>query len=99
MATKPESRITLAIINAIKRRGYWARKVHGGTFTGAGIPDVDAVVRGLSVRIEVKRPGEKPTEIQKAVMAELERAGAYVTVATSVDEAIEFVDFVAATRV
>jgi hypothetical protein len=88
---KTESKITGAIIQMIRRRGHWARKVHGNAFQTAGIPDVDAVIFGRSVRIEVKRPGEVPTELQNRVLAELERAGAFVTVATSLDEGLEFV--------
>lgn len=97
MASKPETKITMAIIQAIRRRRYWARKVHGNAFQAAGIPDVDAVVHGRSVRIEVKQPGETPTPLQKRCMAELEAAGAFVTVATSVEEAMEFIAYVEAT--
>jgi len=30
----------------------------------AGDPDIDACLRGRSVQLEVKRPGEKPTPLQ-----------------------------------
>ncbi len=91
MAPKAESKITGAIIQMIRRRGHWARKVHGNAFQQAGIPDVDAVVYGRSVRIEVKRPGESPTPLQLRVLAELERAGAFVAVADNLPDAVEFI--------
>ncbi len=94
MPLKAESKITGAIIQMIRRRGHWARKVHGNAFQTSGIPDVDAIVHGRSVRIEVKRPGEVPTELQNRVMAELKRAGAFVTWTDNLADAIEFVESV-----
>lgn len=46
----------------------------------------------IVVFLEVKRPGEVPTEIQNATMRALERAGAYVSVVRSKAEAISFLE-------
>ena len=60
-----------------------ARKRHGGMYGVAGEPDIDACVKGRSVQIEVKRPGEKPTPLQERRLAEWQAAGAITMVATS----------------
>ena len=54
-----------------------------------GTPDIIGVRNGQMVMIEVKRPSNKPTEIQTQVMKEWADHGADVFVATSVDDVIE----------
>lgn len=66
-------------------------KVHGGPYQAVGIPDLIGCYQGCFVAIEVKRPGKEPTSIQEAVMAKLRNAGAFVCVATSVDEAQQLI--------
>lgn len=51
-----------------------ARKVHGNIFS-AGEPDIDCVINGFSVKIEVKDPGEKPTQPQLKKINEWKAAG------------------------
>jgi hypothetical protein len=63
-----------------------ARKRHGGPFGLAGEPDISACVRGRSVQIELKQPGEKPTEMQMRRLDEWRRAGAVAFWATSLAE-------------
>jgi hypothetical protein len=63
-----------------------ARKRWGGGMGVAGDPDIDACLRGRSVQIEVKRPGEKATPLQVKRLAEWLQAGALVGVVTSVAE-------------
>lgn len=66
-----------------------ARKVHGGAYSGTvGEPDVDAVVRGRPVKLEVKRPGSRTalTRLQRQALDRWEHAGALVGVVVSVDE-------------
>jgi hypothetical protein len=50
----------------------------------AGDPDIDACIRGRSVQLEVKRPGEKPTPLQLKRLTEWQQAAALVGVVTSV---------------
>lgn len=52
----------------------------------AGDPDIDACIRGRSVQLEVKRPGERPTALQARRLEEWRRAGAIVAVVHSVAE-------------
>lgn len=61
-----------------------ARKRWGGGMGVAGDPDIDACLRGRSVQLEVKRPGEKPTPLQLKRLEEWRQAGALIGVVTSV---------------
>ncbi len=63
-----------------------ARKRWGGGMGVAGDPDIDGCIRGRSLQLEVKRPGEKPTLLQVKRLEEWRRAGAIVGVVVSVDE-------------
>lgn len=62
-----------------------AHKTWGGPTTGAGEPDIDACVRGRSVKIELKVKARRSqvTELQGKVLEEWRRAGAVAGVATS----------------
>jgi hypothetical protein len=46
------------------------------SMSGAGQPDIDAVIDGLALKIEVKLPGNTPTERQHAVIRQWGNAGA-----------------------
>jgi len=72
----------LAYLNGLP--GSLARKRWGGGMGVAGEPDIDACIRGRSVQLEVKRPGEKPTQLQCKRLEEWRQAGAVVGVVTSV---------------
>ena len=72
----------LAYLNGLP--GCLARKRWGGGMGVAGDPDIDACIRGRSVQIEVKRPGERPTLLQLKRIEEWRRAGAVVAVVNSV---------------
>jgi len=61
-----------------------ARKRWGGGMGVAGDPDIDACLRGRSLQLEVKRPGEKPTALQAKRLDEWRKAGAVVGVVTSI---------------
>lgn len=58
--------------------GSYARKVHGGAYGNKGEPDIDACVRGRAVKLEAKRPGEKPDPAQSGAMKRWSMAGALV---------------------
>lgn len=80
----------LAYLNGLP--GCIARKRWGGGMGVAGDPDVDACVRGRSVQLEVKRPGEKPTALQVKRLGEWKQAGAVAAVVTSVAEVRELLN-------
>jgi len=63
-----------------------ARKRWGGGMGVAGEPDIDACLRGLSLQLEVKRPGEKATPLQLKRLEQWRQAGALTAVVTSVEE-------------
>jgi len=80
----------LAYLNALP--GCLARKRWGGGMGVAGDPDIDACLRGRSVQLEVKRPGERPTPLQWKRLAEWRQAGALVAVVTSVADVRTLLD-------
>ena len=74
----------LAYLNGLP--GCLARKRWGGGMGVAGDPDIDACIRGRSLQLEVKRPREKPTQLQLKRLEEWRKAGAITGVVTSVGE-------------
>lgn len=58
-----------------------------GNHTTVGQPDILACYRGRFMALEVKRPGEQPTEIQKATLSKWAEAGAVAGVVRSVEDA------------
>jgi hypothetical protein len=73
------------MIDLIKGRGGWARKVHGSGYS-SGEPDIDAVMFGRSCKVEVKMPGKEPTAQQMARLRRWEDHGALAGWTTSVEE-------------
>ncbi|WP_054637161.1 VRR-NUC domain-containing protein [Thalassobacillus sp. C254] len=78
------------IENNIKRYlasiGAWHIKTHGNLFSKAGVPDILACINGRFVGIEVKKPGGKVSELQKANIRLIEKAGGVAFVSFSVEE-------------
>lgn len=72
----------------------YVRKVHGGALGNTGEPDLDAVVRGRSVKLEAKRPdgSEKPTGPQQAALRRWHAAGALVGWFTSTEHVVQILD-------
>jgi hypothetical protein len=67
--------------------GCAARKRHGTVFGVAGDPDVYGTINGRHFELEVKQPGNPPTELQLRRIEEWRAAGAAVDVVHSVQEA------------
>lgn len=44
MGSQPESKLSRAIMNALRARGIWCVKIHGGPTMQAGTPDILACV-------------------------------------------------------
>jgi hypothetical protein len=85
-----ESAIQKAIKDYLNSLPYVrAVNVHGGKYGNNGEPDIDCSFRGRTVKIEVKKPGEKPKPIQQRVMNMWRKTGAIVFVATSKEEVKE----------
>ena len=78
-----------------KWKGY-AWKNHGGLYSVKGLPDIMAVIRkdrkSFFLCFEVKQPGNKPTEIQKALIRKYKDLGATAEVITSLDEVVKIIE-------
>lgn len=61
-------------------------KEHGGMYGTAGIPDVICCYRGRCYGFEVKTDTGEPTELQKATIRKIQKAGGTALVVRSVDE-------------
>lgn len=77
---------------ALRKRGAYVWKVHGGPMTPAGLPDIVGVYRGQFIGVEVKMPGEAPSAIQNHRRGQLLATGAHVVVAQNVPEALRVLD-------
>jgi len=78
MAEQPETRLQKKMVKRIENLPCpsRARKMHGSAFTRAGEPDIDAVICGIPLKIEVKMPGNTPTKLQTQRILEWAAAGA-----------------------
>jgi hypothetical protein len=68
-------------------------KRHGSAFGKGGEPDITGCLGGSHVEIEVKRPGEKPTQRQLAALKEWQGAKAVALWVTSLDEVKSLTEF------
>lgn len=90
-----ESRLSRTIMAALRARGAFVQKNHGGPTMMAGLPDIVGVIDGLYIAIETKMPeGSDPTPIQFLRHEQIRAAGGHVLVARTVREAVEWVDAV-----
>ncbi len=88
---KPRPPSEKSIQNAILRyllslQECYVCKVHGTSYGRAGTPDLLVCYRGRFLALEVKRPGEKLTEIQTHELLKWDRAGAFARVVYSVED-------------
>lgn len=74
---RSEADIVAETIGYLRTVG-WARKVHGGAMSQVGEPDVDACVRGRTLKAEAKAAGKRPTTAQLTAMRRWAKAGALV---------------------
>jgi Holliday junction resolvase len=61
-------------------------KEHGGMYGTAGVPDIIACIDGKFYGFEVKTEKGQPTELQKATIRKIIKAGGVAVVVRSVDE-------------
>lgn len=110
MGQQPESKLSRQIMSALRARGIWCFKVHGGPFTMAGVPDIIACVPirngyeggntiGIFVGFETKTPtGGKPSPIQAHQHDKIRAACGYVYVPRSVEDAVAAITALGWTR-
>ena len=81
-----ESAFVVKIKQYLKSRGAYCEKIWGGGFQSAGIPDVIGCYRGRFIGIKAKVGNNKPSEIQKAKIKMIQKAGGYASVVWSLEE-------------
>lgn len=86
-------------INKPRESKTWegfAWKNHGGVYSVKGLPDVMAVIRkdekSFFLCLEVKLPGNKPSEIQKALIKKYKKLGAVAEVVTTLIEVEKIIE-------
>jgi len=90
-----EKSITAAIQRYLKKIGGKVIKTHGTGFGQAGTPDLIGVLRGRSLALEVKRPGEDTTPLQKVELRKWAEAGAIAGRVESVQEVKDLIKEIA----
>lgn len=86
-ATAREETIVQAVLRYLRSLpNTWAEKTHGTAY-GQPRVDIDGCVAGRALKLEVKRPGQKPTPRQLLALKRWAGAGAITGVVTSVDDA------------
>ncbi len=84
-----ESQIVDSIMKRLRQEQRCVvRKRHGTAFCFAGDADLYGSLRGRHFEIEVKRPGQFPTDLQAARLVNWRDSGALSGCATSVREAL-----------
>lgn len=85
-----ESQIEKKLVAYCRKRGIYTRKFVSPA--NRGVPDRVIVGNGRVLFLELKREGNKPTELQKWGLAQLREHGAEAHLATGYDEAKAIVD-------
>ena len=80
-----ESAIQRRIILALREAGAYVVKVQ---VADAGTPDLLVCHGGRFLAMEVKKPGQYPTAIQRHRLAQVRAAGGVATVVRSVEDAL-----------
>lgn len=55
--------------------GFWLKRWGGGKYTKAGLPDMQVVVNGINLEVELKAPNGKPSELQIQKLNQIDDAG------------------------
>jgi Holliday junction resolvase len=79
-----ESTIQSKIAKRLRENGWLVVKLIQTTMNG--IPDLMAIRKGNVIFLEVKKPGEDATELQKYVMDNINKAGCFSAVVRSVED-------------
>ena len=79
-----------AYLQTIENLFFW--KEHGGQYGTAGIPDIIVCYKGKFIVFECKRPGARPTILQKITLNKITRAKGIAKVVTSVEEVQEIIE-------
>lgn len=88
-----ESAVVARVIQALRVRGVWVVKIHGGPSQAAGLPDLIALHEGRFYAFEVKDPRRPApvTPLQINTLAEIDRHGGHAWVIHSPEDALRAV--------
>jgi hypothetical protein len=92
MPKKPETSLSQKVLSRLHAEGGRWVKNHGGPFTEVGVSDITGCWQGRYVALELKMPGEEPTELQKLFLDDVYYAGGFCGVAYSVQDALDIRD-------
>jgi Holliday junction resolvase len=79
-----ESSIQAKIAKRLKENGWLVTKLIQTSMNG--IPDLMAIRKGNVIFLEVKKPGEDASELQKYVIDNINKAGCFSAVVRSVED-------------
>lgn len=60
--------------------GFWCKRWGGGKYTKAGLPDMQVVVKGINIEVELKAPNGRPSELQIQKLNQIDDAGCIAVV-------------------
>lgn len=86
MSERSEKLVQAEIVKWLKAQGAKVVKIHGGPFQEVGLPDLDVSLWGWTLKLEVKRPGERATPIQWYRIQEFRNVGIIAAVVSSLAE-------------
>jgi hypothetical protein len=72
-----ESSLVHKILDYLQKKGFYARKFHGGSFTRSGTPDILACINGMFVGLEVKVDDNKLTKLQELNLKKIRDGGGF----------------------
>lgn len=87
--SQPEARLQRRIQSALRARGAFVFKVHGSTHMMSGLPDLIVCWRGQFIGMEVKMPGNGPSEVQKLRAREIRAADGFCFLVYSDEDALK----------
>ena len=91
----PEAKLTTQILAALRKRGGWWAKFHGGVYQ-RGIPDLLGCYNGKMVALEVKVDGRHygATALQQKNIDEINNCGGNASVIYSIQDALKILDYI-----
>lgn len=83
-----ESQIQTKIAKRLRENGWFVTKLIQTSTNG--IPDLMAIRKGNVIFLEVKKPGEVASELQKYVIDGLNKSGVFASVVSKVEDVDTF---------
>lgn len=83
-----ESKIQTKIAKRLRENGWFVTKLIQTSTNG--IPDLMAIRKGNVIFLEVKKPGEVASELQKYVIDGLNKSGVFASVVSKVEDVDTF---------